>query len=112
MLFDIGLHERALWDHLQPFRPHLVERAFYQLRADALAAQFRRHFGMDEGDDAVGDLVIGRGEMAVDGEFVAVMGPVVDDVAHGIWSPLLLQFFKDSVSMPRIDHASPSLLPL
>jgi hypothetical protein len=39
---------------------------------------------MDEGDDAVGDLLIGGGEMAVDGEFVALMGLVVDDVVHSM----------------------------
>lgn len=68
MLVDIGFDERTLRDHLQPLGPHMVERALSQLRSDALAAKFRRHFGMDEGDDAVGDLVIGRGEMAIDGE--------------------------------------------
>jgi hypothetical protein len=34
---------------------------------------------VDEGDDAVGDLVIGRGEVAFDGEFVAVLRDVVAD---------------------------------
>jgi len=33
---------------------------------DALAAEFFRHFGMNEGDDAVRYLVIGRGQMPLD----------------------------------------------
>src|SRR6202035_2936467 len=59
------------------------ERALDQLGADTLTAEFWRHLGMDEGDDAVCDLVIGRGYMAVDLEFVAVMRRVVGDhVVH------------------------------
>src|SRR5258708_27287908 len=77
MLFNIGLYERAFRDHLQSIGPHLVERSFDQPGADALAAELRRHFGMDEGDDAVRCLVIGRGSMAVDVKFVALMRGVV-----------------------------------
>jgi hypothetical protein len=39
---------------------------------------------MDESDNAVGDLVIGRSDMAVDREFVAVLGRVIDDIGHFI----------------------------
>src|SRR5258708_23809643 len=83
MLFNIGLYERAFRDHLQSIGPHLVERSFDQPGADALAAELRRHFGMDEGDDAVRCLVIGRGSMAVDVKFVALMRWVVGNrVVH------------------------------
>ena len=54
------------------------------LRADPLAAEFRRRLGMHESDDTIGELVIGRSHVAVDREFVAVMGLVVDNFAHGI----------------------------
>jgi hypothetical protein len=37
---------------------------------------------MNKGDDITVELVIGGGEMAVDGKFEAVMRSVVDDVAH------------------------------
>src|ERR1700692_1899516 len=107
LLLDKGLHERALRDHFQAVGAYLVQRAPDQFRANSLAAEFRRHFGMDEGDHAVGELVIGRGDVAVDREFVAVMRLVVDDFTHGL-SP---QLFRDSASMPRIDHGSPSLAP-
>jgi hypothetical protein len=41
----------------------------------------------DEGDDAVGNTVIGRGNMAVEGEFVTVMRRVVGNrVVHIIQS--------------------------
>ena len=77
MLFDVGLYERALGDHLQSIGPHLVERTLDQPGADAFAAKLWRHFGMDERDDAVFCLVIGRGSMAVDVKFVALMRTVV-----------------------------------
>src|SRR6266481_2828197 len=83
MLFDVGLYERALRDHLQSIGPHLVERSLDQPGADAFAAELWRHFGMDECDDAVGYLVIGRGNMAVDVKFVAVLYRVVGNrVVH------------------------------
>src|SRR6266852_1261404 len=83
MLFNVGLYERALRDDLQSIGPHLVERTLDQPGADAFAAELWRHFGMDECDDAVGYLVIGRGDMAVDLKFVAVMRRVVGNrVVH------------------------------
>src|SRR5258705_12050790 len=85
MLFDVGLYERALRDYLQSIGPHLVERTLDQPGADALAAERWRHFGMDECDDAVRYLVMGRGNMAVDHKFVAVMRRVVGNrVVHVI----------------------------
>src|ERR1700738_2632244 len=87
VLLDKGLHERALRDHLQAVGPYLVERAPDQSRGDALAAELRRHLGVDEGDDATRYRVIGRGEMAVDREFVAMMRLVVDDFGHFICFP-------------------------
>ena len=78
MLFDVGPYERALRDHLQSIGPHLVERTLDQPGADAFAAELWRHFGMDKCDDAVGDLVIGRGNMAVDAKFVTVMRRVLE----------------------------------
>ena len=77
MFFDVALHELAFRDHLQSIGPHLVERTPDQPGADAFAAKLWRHFGMDECDDAVGYLVIGRGNMAVDFKFVAAMRRVV-----------------------------------
>jgi hypothetical protein len=70
------------------------------------------HLGMDNGDNVAGEFVIGRGDMAVDREFVGMLRPVVDDVSHGTDPLAANQFFKESVSMPRIDQASPSLAPL
>src|SRR6476660_9257782 len=85
MLFNVGLYERAFRNHLQSIGPHLVERPLDQPGADALATELRRHFGMDEGDDAVRYLVIGRGNMAVDVKFVAPMRRVVGNrVVHVI----------------------------
>ncbi len=57
VLADPGFDERALRDHLQALGPHLVERALNQPRADALAVEFRRHLGVDEGDDIAIHLV-------------------------------------------------------
>jgi tetratricopeptide (TPR) repeat protein len=109
VLVDPAFDERALRDHLHAVGAHLVERALDQPGADALAAEFRRHLGMDEGDDAVSDLVIGRGDMAVDREFVAMMRLVVDDVSHSISFHVLPdQFFNESSSIPRSDHGLPS----
>jgi hypothetical protein len=71
VLLDIGFDERALRDDLQTVGTHLVERALDQFRGDTLAPSSGGIFGMDEGDDVVGDLVVGRGDMAVDCEFVA-----------------------------------------
>src|SRR6266516_4916242 len=89
MLFNVGLYELAVGDHLQSIGAHLVERALDQPGADAFAAKLWRHFGMDECDDAVGYLVIGRGNMAVDIKFVAVMCSVVGNrVVHIIQSSL------------------------
>src|SRR4051794_1455879 len=82
MLADVALYELAFRDHLQTIGAHLVECALYQLRADALAAQFRRHLGMDGSDDASGELVIGRGQVALSRKLVAVFDSVVDDLAH------------------------------
>src|SRR6476659_4689206 len=83
MLFNVGLYERAFRNHLQSIGPHLVERPLDQPGADALATELRRHFGMDEGDDAVRYLVMGRGNMAVDVKFVALMRRVVGNrVVH------------------------------
>ena len=73
VLADPALHERALRDHLQAIGPHLVERALDQFRADALAAEFGGNLGMNEGDDAAVELVMGRGHMAVDREFETVL---------------------------------------
>src|ERR1700744_327617 len=104
-------NERTLRDHLESIGPHLVERAPDQFRADALATEFGRHFGMDEGNDVAVDLVVGRRDMAVDRQFIAVLRLVIDDVAHP-GSSASDQPFSDSSSMPRIDHASPSADPL
>ena len=82
MLVDIGFDEGALRDDLQALGPNLIQRALYQRRAGAFAAEFRRNFGVDEGDDAIGDTVVGRGEMAFDHEFVAMLRLVVDDLSH------------------------------
>src|SRR5436190_6333733 len=82
MLADIALHELAVCDHLQAVGPYLVEGALDQFRADALAAQFRRHLGMIESNDTVGDFVISRGDVAVGRKFEPVFGFVIDDFAH------------------------------
>src|SRR5207253_2962687 len=59
--------------------------AIIRKRYRALDVEFWWGFGMDERDDAVGDLVIGRGDMAVGLEFVAVMYRVVGNrVVHSI----------------------------
>src|ERR1700756_2219345 len=112
MLADPGIDERAFGDHLQPRAAHLVECALHQLRANAAAAKLGRHFGVDEGDDIAVELVVGGGKIAVDHELEAVMGFVVDDVAHDCLNSSWPQFFRESVSMARIDHGSPSLAPL
>ena len=36
---------------------------------------------MDEGDDAAGEFVVGRGDMALDREFVTVLRPVVETMS-------------------------------
>ena len=72
VLVDPGFDERALRDHLESIGPHLIQRAPDQRGADALAAEFRRHLGMDERDDAAGDFIIGRGDVAVDRELETV----------------------------------------
>src|SRR5438552_3824217 len=83
MLAQVIRHEAAAGDHLQSIGPHLVERALDQPGAHAFAAELWRHFGMHECDDAVGYLVIGRGNMAVGLKFVAVMCSVVGNrVVH------------------------------
>src|SRR6266446_7740054 len=98
MLFNVGLYERALRDHLQSIGPHLVERTLDQPGADAFAAELWRHFGMDECDDAVRYLVIGRGNMAFDAKFVAVMRWVVGNrVVH------INQFLAVSPGVPFSD---------
>ena len=80
---DPALHERTLRDHLQTIGPDLVQRALDQFRADALAAEFGGNLGMDEGDDAVGELVMRRGDMALDRQFVTVLRRVVGNhVVH------------------------------
>src|SRR5258708_26818899 len=103
MLAQVIHHEAAAGNHLQSIGADQLQRALHQFRGDAaaaqrsrrlgmgdddgaqtiirkrhraldaLAAELRRHFGMDEGDDAVRYLVIGRGSMAVDVKFVALM---------------------------------------
>src|SRR6516164_4847627 len=90
VLADPGLHEWALSDDLQPLRTNLVERALHESGADALAAELRRHLGMHEGNHAAVPLVVGRGQMAVDLQLIAMMGIVVDDFVH-VASPSVLQ---------------------
>ena len=63
MLVDIGFDEGALRDDLQALGANLVQRALDQLRADTFAAEFRRNFGVDEGDDAISDFVISCGRV-------------------------------------------------
>src|SRR3982074_1664947 len=82
VLVDICFHERALGNHRQSGAPHMIERALDQGRSDALATEFGRHFSMLERDDIAGDFVIGRGDMAIDREFVTLFCRVVDDFAH------------------------------
>ena len=53
-----------------------------QLRADTFTAEFRWDFGVDEGDDAIRDFVVGRGQMTFDHKFVAILRGVVDDLGH------------------------------
>src|SRR6266403_3670388 len=83
MLFNVGVYERALGDHLQSIGSYLLERALDQPGADAFAAELWRHFGMDECDDTIRHPVISRGNMAFDLKFVAVMRRVVGNrVVH------------------------------
>src|ERR1700730_10871046 len=90
MLADPGFEKRPFRDPLPPRGAHLVERALHQDRADAAAAEFRRHLGVDEGDDLAVHLVVGGSEMAVDHELKAMVGLVIDDVAHSSFQfPLL-----------------------
>ena len=65
VLVDVTLHERALGDQLEAFTAHLVERALHQFRPDALAAEFGRNLGVNDGDDVTRNPVIGRGEVAI-----------------------------------------------
>src|SRR5581483_4984704 len=82
VLFDVGFDEGTLCNDLQSQVADLIERAFGQPRPDTLAGKFRRHLGMNEGDDVPVDLVIGRGEMAFDGQLETMVGLVVDDFSH------------------------------
>ena len=66
----------------KPLGPNLIQRALHQRRTGAFAAEFRRNFGVDERDDAVRDLVVGRGEMTFDHKFVAMLRRIVDDLSH------------------------------
>src|SRR5580692_7887023 len=82
VLVDIGFDEGALRDDLQALGANLIQRALDQLRADTFTAEFRRDFGVDEGDDAIRDFVVGRGQMIFDHKFVAMLRRVVDDLGH------------------------------
>src|ERR1700689_4529070 len=82
MLVDIGFDEGALRNDLQALGPNLIQRALHQRRTGAFATQFRRNLVMDETDDTVRDLVVGRGEMTFDHEFVAMLRRIVDDLSH------------------------------
>src|SRR5579863_1238918 len=86
VLVDIGFDEGTLRNHFHAFAAHLIECTLDQLRADPLATEFRRNFGVNEGDHAIVDLVIGRGEMTFDREFETMMRLVVDDFSHGMFS--------------------------
>src|ERR1700691_4771047 len=81
MLVDIGFDEGALRDDLQALGPNLIQRALHQRRT-GVTAEFRRNFGMNESDDTVRDLVVGRGEMTFDHEFVAMLRRIVDDLSR------------------------------
>lgn len=76
--------------------------------ADTFAAELLRHVGMLEGDDIALELVVLGRKISLDLELEAVMGLVVDDVAHVVSG----QLFSESVSILRIDQASPSDDPL
>src|SRR4051794_25843428 len=101
VFLDPCLHERALRDQLEAGRADLIECALHQLRADPLAAELLRHVGVLERDDAAVELVVFGGKMALDFELEAVIGLVVDDVAHVVWfSPSLWRAWNPQAAAP------------
>jgi hypothetical protein len=95
MLVDIGFDERALRDDFQPFSSNLIQRALDQYRADTFTAQLFWDFGVDEGDDTIGDFVVGRREITIDQEFIAVLRRVVDYLGHEISLSLFCLWLAD-----------------
>src|SRR6266702_5154877 len=80
MLAHEALDELALDRELAPLSAHRIERCPRQLRADALAAEFGRHFGMDERDRAGRFTVSDESARSPDVEFKSVAIFVVAEI--------------------------------
>ena len=91
---------------MQPFGPHLVERALDQPGADALAAELGRHLGVLEGDDTARSLVIGGGEVAIDLKFETMFfAVVVNRVAHVVSSVISFRSVRKDSSRSLLQGA-------
>src|SRR5947209_3198165 len=87
MLAHKTLDELAFDRELAPLRTHGIERRACELRADALAAEGQRHFGVDQRDRARRFPVGDEGDRSADVEFKPAAGLVVAEIVGHAKSP-------------------------
>src|SRR6202158_341906 len=80
MLAQVVHHETAAGDDLQSIGADQLQRALYQLRGDAAAAQRARRLGAGDDGCAWRKAVIRKRHRALDAEFEAASGLVVADL--------------------------------
>ena len=83
MPVDIGLREWAYRDNLKSLAAGDIEHVADQSRADAVTLKRLGDFGVQDGEHAVGALVVRKGDMPISIEFEAMtLGVVANVVGH------------------------------
>src|SRR6185295_4399483 len=76
-------HERALGYHFNPLVADVLENAAHKLHADVATAQRQRDFGVEYGDGAGQQSVVGDGKAGLGLKLVAVERGIIANGLHG-----------------------------